>query len=334
MDRTTFPFGIYVSSEDKLGADLDFSLLKNVGFMVANAGHLMWHDSTLKESQDPMFAIWVQKAYNLDIPVGALIRVNPSYYPQAFGSNVEGATISSDKQILLLRECLRSGAVEAKKFKKISFIVVDCSRYWEFQNEYEDWQNKRLSRDKVKIVSPSWILKSIRHFLSNIDKCMDEGLLPKVPVILRTGSWFIDGYTRTPDGGNLYDTLKNYRVITCTPPVTAPAITVVNLNDIQSYYPESTPSWLEGSAFAWEFRSGTIQNGLNAVKVGFLIGWNSTDNFYKSINYVPRTTPVIPTPEEQPTPGDDNDDTSNLSLDERVTRLERIIKDIKTALNQ
>lgn len=181
--RDSFPLIIDVSHWT---GHIDYNLLRGkVDGVIAKACE--YSDSD-KPVYDEQLSNNIQGAYDIDVPSGMYIFGNPQVHWAAMDLNAYLAMpILNDKEIKMMEY--------ATKSKAYNFWSIDEERWWIDYDQYWQYQQGKISIDKVSRLPVGWLN---HHFRKLTERT--KATFPEKNPICYSGKWFVDGYMR--DGNN------------------------------------------------------------------------------------------------------------------------------------
>ena len=292
------------------------------------AAELCYEAQPIDDCIDDQLANFVQQAYDNDLPALPFVFHNPQYYPEAWGSSIDRAGVDTDKQVIVTRQALKN--------KLYHGFVFDFERWWIDYNEYNAWRKGTLEQSAVRTVSNGINLRSSGLFMANIKKAMELGYLRNVPTFIYTRRSFIEEWTRTTDGGSLYDyTPKHLPWEAYYPDATIRKLTWAQLKD---YFPTDgyKPLGINAPNCIWQF-TDRIQLPVNASGTYQAVDLNiimmPKSQFWSILGYTPRTTetPVVDDPvEETPPTGDSGEENTPLDVSQLTDAVAALNADMVT----
>lgn len=261
--------------------NLDWAKLKAGGVkgVIAKAGESF--------GTDAMFAKHCQAAYDCDMPFGAYWFFDPTPYlnyglPSNGGARWPKA--EDDKQFQAL--------INALKYKKYDFLVLDAERWWERYDEYLELLNGKRKKEDVVTLTDAWISQTAEVFAGWMKAYF------KKPVWIYTGEWFVDSYA--PSMNNW---IKNYPLWVSSYPYDKGYVTCTWEQFRTSWMPPDTariPTLSAPKATMWQFSGDKFilpGSGGSALDLNFYMG--SEAQLWSEIGFIPRTKPAE-TPTETP----------------------------------
>jgi hypothetical protein len=154
---------------------------------------------------DAMFATHVQGVYDVGLPYGAYIYLNPQW-----GLDVQ---YSLDDFKLLERKDNR----EYQKFRDVmrnkarpGCYVIDLERWYASTNKYLQLLRGEIPASSVGIISPNWIMADLQLFIRHLTEGMRAGELPATNLVIYTGDWFVKSYMRLGTQNLFYNQAPNW----------------------------------------------------------------------------------------------------------------------------
>lgn len=286
------PLGIDVSHYQP---KLDWSKLKgNIDFVIAKAGE--------SYGTDEMFAKHCQAAYDADLPFGAYWYFDPTPYLN-YGLPSNGGTRwpkpEDDKQFQAL--------INALKYKKYYFLVLDVERWWERYDEYYEHKKGTRKKEDVVTLTDAWISQTAEVFAGWMRQYF------KKPVFIYTAEWFVTGFA--PSMNNW---VKNYPLWIASYPYSSGVVNTTWEQFRSAWMPLDTakiPTLSADKVTMWQFSGDKFVlpgSGGSALDLNFYMAPEA--QMWSDIGFTPRTTtppveeppdPVTPPEEEEPeTPAD------------------------------
>ncbi len=101
--------------------------------------------------------------------------------------------------------------LKTASFRRVMGWEIDAERWWRSYNQYLASLRGQIPSTSVTKIEPTWIAFSVRKLYERLDWAMMRGYLPRVPVTIYSGKWFINAYS--PDLGVYLETKDTHPAI-------------------------------------------------------------------------------------------------------------------------
>jgi hypothetical protein len=159
------------------------------------------------------FGDHIQNAHNAGVPEIPYIFLNPLSVQAKYG---EGVTLDALKTLKRQDNIEYTFLQQTLNNKEYYAIAIDLERFWDSYTEYLAYLHGTITIDKVKVVSPMWIIADLKVLISHILEGMKAKELRTVPIIIYSGSWYIDAYLQSGNQNLFYNEAPNWEKLTFT----------------------------------------------------------------------------------------------------------------------
>jgi hypothetical protein len=195
--------------------NVDYSFLAkqtNFGFASIKAVEI-------QEGVDPSywgnakFGDHIQDAHNAGVPQIPYIFVNPLSVQAKYG---EGVSLDAMKALKRTENIEYTFLQQTLQNKEYFAIALDLERFWDNYSEYLAYLHGTITLDKVKVVSPMWIIADLRLLIGHLLEGMKAKEIRTVPIIIYSGAWFIDAYLQSGNQNLFYNEASAWEKLTFT----------------------------------------------------------------------------------------------------------------------
>jgi hypothetical protein len=157
------------------------------------------------------FGDHIQKAHDAGVPQIPYIFVNPLSVQAKYG---DGVSLDAMKALKRTENIEYTFLQQTLLNKEYFAIALDLERFWDNYSEYIAYLKGSITLDKVKVVSPMWIIANLRLLIGHLIEGMKAKELRTVPIIIYSGQWFIDAYLQSGNQNLFYNEAPAWEKLT------------------------------------------------------------------------------------------------------------------------